>query len=123
MYITNEFAFNMIDISKVCYLNSTMIRVYPNIAQTSARKTSTIDSLTKFFIRPEDVMFYEPYVDVFEFYCPIKLAIKIATFEKNFPNKLKSLQMEAHLKSEKPHKCALIKCTNIIFKYNYFIHI
>ena len=72
VYITNEFAFNMIDISKVCHLNSTMIRVYPNIAQTSARKTSTIDSLTKFFIRPEDVMFYEPYVDVFEFYCPIK---------------------------------------------------
>ena len=51
-----------------------------------------------------------------------KIEEKLNTYSTKLFYK-KSLQMETHLKSEKPHKCALIKCTIIIFKYNHFIHI
>ena len=41
------------------------IRVFPNVAQCSTEYTN---DLKKFFIRPEDLENYEPYVDVYEFY-------------------------------------------------------
>lgn len=71
IYVTNELGFQMKDVKMVCLTHNVKIRVYPNVAQTSARDTSSVDTLTKFFIRPEDTMFYEPYVDTFEFFCPI----------------------------------------------------
>ena len=70
IYIANEFGFSLTDIYASGYVCN--IRVYPNVAQTSAYNQDAIDDMTKFFIRPEDVNTYEPLVDYFEFYCPDK---------------------------------------------------
>lgn len=69
LYIMNELAFNIKNISKYCHDNNVAIRVYPNVAQSSTN--FSINTLTKFFIRPDAVRIYEPYVDVFEFFGPL----------------------------------------------------
>lgn len=67
VYICNELAFSLKDISKYCKERNINIRVYPNIAQSSCEQFE-MDNFKKFFIRPEDVYLYEPYIDIFEFY-------------------------------------------------------
>jgi hypothetical protein len=41
------------------------VRCFPNVAQSHWSDTS---ALKKFFIRPEDTIWYEKYVDVYEFF-------------------------------------------------------
>lgn len=67
VYITNEFAFKMDKIANHCHKNQVNVRVFPNVAQSTAL-LGGIDELTKFFIRPEDVDIYEPYVDYMELF-------------------------------------------------------
>lgn len=69
VYVVNELAFEMKDVSKMCKEYGVNIRVFPNVAQTSSR-INNLDKLKSFFIRPEDVEIYEPYVDIFEFFGP-----------------------------------------------------
>jgi hypothetical protein len=68
VYITNELAFSLSDIKYNICKNRVKIRVYPNIAQSSVPVANGIKSITKFFIRPEDVKYYEDCVDVMEFF-------------------------------------------------------
>lgn len=68
VYICNEFAFSLKEIAKYCHSRNIRIRVYPNVAQTSFKEIEGRNPLTKFFIRPEDIPFYEPYIDVLEFF-------------------------------------------------------
>ena len=67
VYIANEMGFNLKKVSEFCHNNGVKVRVYPNVAQ-SGINTYTMDSITKFFIRPDDISAYEEYVDVFEFF-------------------------------------------------------
>lgn len=67
VYIANELGFNLKKVSNFCHMNNTKIRVYPNVAQTEA-ENYTMNPLTKFFIRPDDLASYEDYIDVVEFY-------------------------------------------------------
>lgn len=69
IYVVNELGFNLDEVSTLCKKNNVNIRVYPNVAQMSAKVTS-INHLKSFFIRPEDMMYYEPFVDVCEFFGP-----------------------------------------------------
>ena len=69
LYVMNELAFNIKSISEYCHNNNVAVRVYPNVAQSSTN--FSINTFTKFFIRPEAVKIYEPYVDVFEFFGPL----------------------------------------------------
>lgn len=69
VYIGNEFGFNMKKISTICKEANVNIRVYANVAQTNC--PSVGDTMTQFFIRPEDIKFYEDYVDVVEFFGPL----------------------------------------------------
>ena len=69
IYIINELGFKIADIAPICHRNNIKIRVFPNIAQ--AGTNFPIENLKKFFIRPEDVELYEPYIDIFEFYGPL----------------------------------------------------
>lgn len=69
IYITNDLAFNLKNVSAYCHNQGVQVRVYPNVAQSSTRLF--IEPLTKFFIRPDAVRVYEPYVDVFEFFGPL----------------------------------------------------
>lgn len=67
IYICNELAFSIGEIAKYIHSFGVNIRMYPNITQTST-PISFENSITKFFIRPDDVPFYEGLVDVLEFY-------------------------------------------------------
>lgn len=69
VYVGNEFAFNMEDISAVCKQTNVNIRVFANVAQTSFPVVE--NTMAQFFIRPEDLAMYDDLVDVIEFYGPI----------------------------------------------------
>ena len=64
VYIVEEFGFSLNKIGAVAHAKSVSIRVFGNIAQSSWPGEHSIKS---FFIRPEDVSIYEPYVDVIQF--------------------------------------------------------
>lgn len=63
MYICEELGFSLDKISKLLHDNDILVRVYPNICQSSFSETLSIKT---FFIRPEDIKFYDDFVDVFE---------------------------------------------------------
>lgn len=63
IYITNELGFELDKIHKIAVEQNVKIRTFPNVAQSS---WYTTPDLIKFFIRPEDIVDYEPYVDIFE---------------------------------------------------------
>ena len=69
VYIVNEFAFYLPQIKKNCG-DEIKIRVFPNVSQ-STDKLHVLPTATSFFIRPEDISFYEKYVDVCEFFGPV----------------------------------------------------
>lgn len=71
VYITDELAFSLSDIKYNICKNKVKIRVYPNVAQSSVSCADGIKSITKFFIRPEDVKYYEDCVDIMEFFGPM----------------------------------------------------
>lgn len=65
LYITDSLGFEIIKVAEIAHSKGVKIRVYPNVAQS---QWPDINGLMKFFIRPEDVDAYEPYIDTFEFY-------------------------------------------------------
>ena len=65
IYIVEELGFQLDKISSIAHKNNIQIRCFPNVCQTEWAGT---DVLKTFFIRPEDVQVYEPYVDVLEFW-------------------------------------------------------
>ena len=65
VYIVEEFCFNLKDIAAVAHSNNVRVRVFPNVAQSSWESTP---ALKKFWIRPEDIHYYEDYIDVCELY-------------------------------------------------------
>ena len=65
IYITDELAFELDKVAEIAHKNNIKVRIYPNVAQSRWDKLSDI---LKFFIRPEDIEMYKPYVDVCEFY-------------------------------------------------------
>ena len=67
VYIINELGFDIKNVKSFCDKNNVKIRIYPNVAQTSATLL-ILGTYESFYIRPEDVDLYEKYVDIFEFY-------------------------------------------------------
>lgn len=65
VYIVNELGFELDKVASIAHQYNTQIRVFPNVAQSKWAKTPDIK---KFFIRPDDISLYEPYVDVIEFF-------------------------------------------------------
>lgn len=82
IYIVNELGFELKNVSKVCKENNVKIRVFPNVAQISS-KIDNLDKLKSFFIRPEDIYAYEPYVDVCEFFGPLNRQSVLYEIYKN----------------------------------------
>lgn len=73
VYITEELCFNLKDVKAFCEPRRIKVRVFPNVAQVSGKGTSDIiPDIKKFFIRPEDICQYEPYVDICELWCPLE---------------------------------------------------
>lgn len=65
IYITDEMGFEIKNVAKLLHSHGIEVRCFPNVAQSCWSETP---SLKKFFIRPEDTIWYEPYVDVYEFF-------------------------------------------------------
>ena len=65
IYVVEGLGFELEALSAIARKNNIQIRVFPNVAQSSWKNT---DALRKFWIRPEDIKYYDKYVDVCEFY-------------------------------------------------------
>lgn len=68
VYIVETLAFSLRDIGNYAHEYDVNVRVLPNVAQSTLGSISRLPQECKFFIRPEDVDVYEPYVDVFELF-------------------------------------------------------
>lgn len=64
IYIIDELGFELDKIAEIAHKNNVSIRCFANIAQSSWVDTP---SIKKFFIRPEDISFYENFIDVIYF--------------------------------------------------------
>jgi hypothetical protein len=82
IYIVNELAFEMPEVSRICKEHNILIRTFPNVSQMS-NTTPNLNKLKSFFIRPEDISIYEPYVDVCEFFGPINRQSVLYEIYKN----------------------------------------
>ena len=65
VYITEQLGFELDKVSTLVHEKNAQVRVFPNVAQCGYKD---LDDIYKFWIRPEDVEDYEPYIDVFEFF-------------------------------------------------------
>lgn len=63
MYICEELGFFLDKVSAILHANNIKVRAFPNICQSSFPDTP---SLKTFFIRPDDIIIYSNYIDVFE---------------------------------------------------------
>lgn len=68
IYIVEELAFNLKNLQDVRKKYNINFRLIPDVAQSAKGTSYTIPSITKFFIRPEDIEEYEKYIDVIEIY-------------------------------------------------------
>lgn len=88
MYIVEDLGFELDAVGKILHSAGIQVRVFPNIAQSPWIKTP---ALKKFFIRPDDIEIYEPYVDVIEFFGSddsIETYYKIYAIDKKWFGKL-----------------------------------
>jgi hypothetical protein len=67
IYITESLGFDIVKVAALCKQKGVLIRVYPNVAQSYLEFDQ---GLKRFFLRPEDIKFYEPYIDIIEFWGP-----------------------------------------------------
>lgn len=67
VYIGSDFGFELAAAGPFCHERGVKVRVYPNVAQTSS-KIDNLETMSYFFIRPEDTMFYNLIVDTYEFF-------------------------------------------------------
>lgn len=65
IYVVENLCFELDKVAEVAARYNAQVRVFPNVAQSKFEATA---ALKKFFIRPEDLKFYEKYIDVIEFF-------------------------------------------------------
>lgn len=65
MYVTEELCFDLMRVKDYLKSRGIRVRTFANVCQTSWPMTESINT---FFIRPEDVSFYDRFIDVLEFY-------------------------------------------------------
>lgn len=89
IYIVNELGFELDKIAEIAHKENINIRIIPNIAQSSWNE---IDDYKKFFVRPEEVDFYEKYVDICELYGDNpEILLKIYKEDKKWFGKLNEI--------------------------------
>lgn len=92
VYIIEQLCFELKDVAEFAHKNNVQVRTFPNISQKTMDATPAIKG---FFIRPEDIPFYEEYIDVLEFFDMTKKSIetllKIYTETKKWYGDLKEL--------------------------------
>ena len=80
IYVVEALCFELDKISKMAKEKDIRLRTYPNIAQAIS---SEIPALKRFFIRPEDIKDYEPYIDVCEFLYEDTICLNYLEIYKN----------------------------------------
>lgn len=88
IYITEDLCFNLLSVSSIAHSNRVQLRTFPNVAQS---QWNSMDSLKKFFIRPEDIDTYSMYIDVVEFFGDIdktEVLYKIYAIDKKWMGRL-----------------------------------
>lgn len=70
VYITEALGFDLERAGEFAHKNEVKVRTYPNVAQEEL----PLYDIYSFFIRPEDIETYEPYVDVCEFFWKAKVS-------------------------------------------------
>lgn len=91
IYIVENLGFELGSVAEILHDANIRVRVFPNVGQSAWKGTP---ALKKFFIRPEDVYIYEPYVDVMEFFGrenSIETMYKIYAIDKKWFGKLNEL--------------------------------
>jgi hypothetical protein len=63
VYIVEDLSFELDKVAEVAHSAGAQVRIFPNVAQSSWSGTP---ALKQFFVRPEDTVTYEPFVDVME---------------------------------------------------------
>ena len=98
VYVGGNLGFEIKDISRIAHQRGIKIRVYPNKCQTNWIGTPDIKT---FFIRPEDVPSYEPYIDVMEIWAEtlaekqnIDIYYKIYAIDKEWYGDLKEFLID-----------------------------
>lgn len=96
--IAQSFCFDLQKISQIAKNKQIKIRCFCNVCQTSWH---TLQSLTTFFIRPQDIDLYSKYIDTFEFYQDqkhksINALYKIYAHDKKWFGLLKELIIDYH---------------------------
>lgn len=69
VYLAEDICFDLVRAKSLCRAHNTAVRAFPNVAQASV---ATSPALTKFFIRPEDVVIYDNVIDILEFWGPLE---------------------------------------------------
>lgn len=65
VYLVEQMMFEIRDASTAAHMAGVQVRTFPNIAQ---KRYEEVTSIKSFFIRPEDIEYYEGLVDVMEIY-------------------------------------------------------
>lgn len=65
IYVIENLCFELDKVATIAHQEDVQLRTYPNVAQSSWKFSPDIK---KFWIRPEDIEAYEPYIDVCEFF-------------------------------------------------------
>lgn len=65
IYISEDLGFDLVKVAETLHSRGIEVRCFANVAQSA---WSESEALKKFFIRPEDVDTYSPFVDVIEFF-------------------------------------------------------
>lgn len=91
IYIVENLGFEIEAVATLLHIAEIQVRCFPNVGQSAWKGTP---ALKKFFIRPEDVHYYEPYIDVLEFFGKensIETYYKIYAIDKKWFGKLNEI--------------------------------
>ena len=94
IYVAEALCFELVSVATILHENNIKVRAFANVGQSAWRRTP---ALKKFFIRPEDVEIYEPYIDVLEFFGKensIETYYKIYAIEKKWFGKLNEVILD-----------------------------
>lgn len=69
IYVVEELCFALDKVAELAHSKNVKVRVFPNIAQSDWGET---EDIYKFFIIPEDLQYYDKYVDVYELFVSAK---------------------------------------------------
>ena len=122
IYIVETLGFSIKDMGTYAHEHNVKVRVLPNVAQSTLGSLSQLPHECRFFIRPEDVSVYEPYVDVFELFGDNhKLSVTYEIYKEGnwkgaLGNLIKGLPLDFSLDAQSPYGEYRLNCGQKCYK-------